>query len=220
MAKEVSKDALRRGMQAVRQATPEEVKDALHLNLPEVRSMRVMNSREVEKLGIGVEGRLLVESVEGMADSLDKLGKRIEEKAQEIAGQKGRAYREGAIHLGVTEIGINAIKDGMKYSGDPIFVGWKLGPEVCEFTVIDSGREDFEPLRYADMPLMQYIELPDIAPGRGHMGIKILVGSRAPGEETEGLLRKEDIQWIAIRNERGERIGTKVEFKVRSEEKA
>jgi hypothetical protein len=206
-------------MAAGRQARPEEVSDVLYLSLPEVRSMQVMNPEEVEKMGIGVEGRLLVKSVEQMAHSFEVLGRNIEAKAQEIANKEGREYKNGAISLGVTEIGVNAVKNGMKYSGEPVFIGWKLGPEVCEFTVIDSGREDFDPLRYARMTVEQMLAVPDIGAAQGHSGIIMLYGSIAPGEESGGLLRKEDIQWIAVRNERGERIGTKVEFKVRSTEK-
>jgi len=220
MANRISRKGMGEGSVTVRQVKLNEgVAEALALSLPEVRSMQALSPHEVEKMGVGVEERLMVKSVGDMTHSFSVLGKNIERKAQEIAGQQGREYKEGAISLGVVEIGVNAIKNGMKYSGEPVFIGWKLGPEVCEFTIIDSGKEDFDPLKYPRMTIEQLVELPDVGVSGGHMGIRMLYGSITPGEETEGLLRKEDIKWIPIRNEKGERIGTKVEFKARSTEK-
>jgi len=164
-------------------------------------------------------GCLYVASRQSSEAQVADFGARLAGRANELAAEIGREYRAEAISKALFENYFNAAKHGMQYNGNPILIQWLLGAETCTLVVVDEDdrvRQDFDPLRYARMPMEEFLMQDFENPPGGHLGIVKLVGRKAPGEETEGYILSNDITWDRIENRNGERVGTKVTWTVRS----
>ena len=207
----------------------------LELNLPAIKKGYAMNSvgllvpeseiqllnpEDLREVPIGERGRILLRSLPDSLSDISAFGERLDEMTQTIAETEGREYKSRAVYDGVYETAYNAVKHGMNWSGKPISIEWNLGAEKSGFIITDSGEKEFDPLKYAKMPLEEYYDQPDFEQKGGHAGVIRVVGKLVPGEDdVEPPIKPGDIEWIALRDGEGNRVGTKTVFKVQSRPK-
>jgi len=184
---------------------------------------RILHPRQLEEYPLKPRDTVLVSSEEESASKINKFAFRLGEYCQSQASQQRLEYDTYKISYGLTELFKNATLHGQKFSGKPICISWEISPAKSHFTVVDSGKEDFNPYKYAKMDVSEYEN--EIKEGEcaGHAGITVLVGRdpiiKTAEEETEGLFKRHMLKYTPI-VVGGKREGTKVDLTIYSKPKS